>query len=314
MTAKARKAAAPPQKTATPAAGSQQGGFAGRQAEEYTPPITAEPRGGPIPAWTGGSEDDPDDEDDSSVRAATALPGSAGQIQQQWEQARADMLAAWPATAQPMVDELATQAESAVEAGDLGALGTLAVSAGVIAAMALMLAGGAVGLAGEAAAGVVAEAASHRVDITAPDEPGAERVRQTADAIAGIIAAGYASGAARAALHVAGADPAEVRAAVERHLDGLSAAERGMVADQLGALLSAAQHAGRLAAFERLPPATRYRAVEESDASKCEPCDEVSDREYRNLRAGLADYPVMGYRECAGGARCRGGLHPIWPS
>jgi hypothetical protein len=102
-----------------------------------------------------------------------------------------------------------------------------------------------------------------------------------------------------------------VRAAVEQYLDGLSTSERGMVADQLGALLSAAQHAGRLAVFERLPGKTRYIAVEENDPSRCDACDEVAGRTYRNLAAGLADYPALGFKACAGGSRCRGGLHPI---
>ena len=99
-----------------------------------------------------------------------------------------------------MVDELADQAEAAVEAGDLGLLGELAVSAGVVAAVSLLVGDAGVGLAAMAAAGVVAEAAAQGVTITAPDKPGVDRVRQTADAIASVIASGYASGAARAAL------------------------------------------------------------------------------------------------------------------
>ena len=248
-----------------------------------------------------------------AVRASAAGPSFAG-LQAQWEQARQEMLAAWPATAQPMVDELAAQAETAAAEEDLGALGTLAVSAGVIAAVALMLSGGAVGLAVEAAAGVVAEAAGQAVDVAIPDEPGAVRVRQTAGAVAHIIAAGYASGAARAALQVAGAVPEIVRDAVEQHLAGLSTAGRGMVADQIGSLLSAAQHAGRVSVFEQLPPTTRYRAVEEPPGPRrCQPCGDIAGRTYDSLAEGLSDYPAMGYRSCAGGpSRCRGGLHPIW--
>ncbi len=50
------KKASPPRKRAKKApapAPADQSGFAGRQTEEYTPPVTVEPRGGPIPTWDG---------------------------------------------------------------------------------------------------------------------------------------------------------------------------------------------------------------------------------------------------------------------
>lgn len=245
--------------------------------------------------------------------AAAEDPDAGHQlIQQQWVQAKADLLAQWPATAQPMVDELAGQAETAVADDDLGALGSLAVSAGVLAAVVLLLNRSGKGLAVAAAAGVVAEAAVQGVSIKAPGRAGADRVRQTADAVAGIISAGYASGAARAALQLAGADPAAVRDAVAQHLTDLGTSANGLVGENVGALLSAAQHAGRLAVLEA-HPATAYVAVEASDGpNRCKPCGQVNNTRYDTLAEALKDYPSAGFRGCLGKSRCRGGIHPIF--
>lgn len=280
-------------------------GLGDRMDGDYAVPILVEPKGGPIPTWS--------DPDASKVQAAAA-PGSAELIQQQWEQAKTDLLAQWPATSQPMVDELAAQAEQAVADDDLGALGTLAVSAGVLAAVALVLTGSGTALAVAAASGVVAEAAAQSVSIRAPSKPGADRVKQTAHAVAGIIASGYASGAARAALQLAGADPAAVRDAVAQHLVELSTSNGGLVGDNVGALLASAQYAGRLAVLEA-HPADSYTAVEANDGpSKCQPCRDVDLTSYATLAEGLADYPNAGgtYRHCKGRDRCHGHLRPNW--
>lgn len=243
--------------------------------------------------------------------AAAAPEPDFTAIQQQWEQARADLLQQWPQTAQPMVDELAAQAQTAADQGDLGVLGTLAVSAGVLAAVGLVLTRKGVGLAVQAAAGVVAEAAGQGVTIKAPGKAGAERVRQTADAFAGIIASGYASGAARAALQSAGADPATVKAAVSAHLADLSTSERGFVADNIGALLSASQNAGRLAVLEKAKGA-RFQAREVLDGAACQPCRDTDGTVFDTLAEAVKVYPIAGNSACKGGLRCRGGLFPIF--
>jgi hypothetical protein len=149
-------------------------------------------------------------------------------------QAKDRLLKRWPKLAEPMVSELADQAQAAVAAGDVAQLGELAVSAGVIAAIATPLRGSGSELAQQAAAGVVQEAAGQGVNVKAPDLPGDVRVRQTADAVAHIIASGYASGAGRAALQLAGANPVEVRAAVAEHLADLGSSSNGLVGDNVG--------------------------------------------------------------------------------
>jgi len=258
-------------------------------------------------------DDDPGDGEPGGapVRAAASDPHAAV-LQQQWEQARDGLLKAWPKTAQPLVDELAGQAEAAVQAGDLALLGGLEASAGVVSALSAPLAESGTKLARQAAAGVVAEAADAKVAITAPADAGAERVRQTADAVAQIIAHGYASGAARISLQLAGAEPAEVKAEVERQLAELGTSQNGLVGENVGSLLSAAQFAGRLAMLEQ-HPAKSYRATEVNDAHECVNCREVDGREYKTLRAALTDYVGGGhYRECLGRSRCRGYPRPIF--
>jgi len=273
-------------------------GLADRMDGDYEPPILAEPAGGPVP------------QADDTVWAAATDPADA--LQQQWEQARADLLDRWPEQAQPMVDELADQAQAAATQDDLGLLGELAVSAGVIAALALLLDESASALAVAAASGVAAEAATAGVAIAVPALAGAVRVRQTADAVARIIAAGYASGAGRAALQLAGADPREIRTAVEQHLTDLGSAKNGLVGDNIGALLSAAQHAGRIAVLEQ-QPAKGYRAVEVNDSNQCPACHGEDGKTFPTLKAALKDYPASGYIHCAAGAgRCRGHIRPVW--
>jgi hypothetical protein len=211
--------------------------------------VLVEPQGGSIP----GADEQND------VKAAAADPHAA-LLQQQWEQARDDLLKQWPAAAQPMVDELAGQAEAAVAAGDVAQLGDLEASAGVVSALAAPLNTSSSKLARQAAAGVVAEAADAKVSIAAPPNAGAERVRQTADAVARIISHGYAAGAAKVGLQLAGADPVEVRDAVAEALAELGKSENGLVGENIGSLLSAAQFAGRLAVLEQ-HPAKSYRAT-----------------------------------------------------
>ncbi|BAL87313.1 hypothetical protein AMIS_20930 [Actinoplanes missouriensis 431] len=275
-------------------------------------------------------DDNPELESDVGKVAAAARPRSprrrkqnqpslfgddedaAARIQQQWDAVKARLLRRWPKLAAPMVAELADQARAAVDVGDLALLGQLQVSAGVVAALAVPLRKSGTDLAADAAAGVVAEAAAQGTDITAPDQPGADRVVQHADAVARIIAAGYASGAARTGLQLAGVGPQEVRDEVERHLTELGTSVNGLVGDNIGSLLSAGQFAGRLAVLEE-HPARSYRSNETLDRATCSPCREVSKQSYVTLRDALVDYPGGGsFRACDGRGRCRGFVQPVW--
>jgi hypothetical protein len=173
----------------------------------------------------------------------------------------------------------------------------------------LLIGNGGTDLAKQAAANVVAEASQQGVDIDVPAKPGEDRLRQTADAVASVIASGYASGAARSALQLAGASPQDVRDAVEAHLTELGTSTNGLVGDNIGALLSAAQHAGRLAVLEE-HPASSYRAVETLDSGTCQACKDADGTRFPTLAAALTVYPAAGNAACAGGLKCRGYIHP----
>ncbi len=277
-------------------------------SDSYAPVVLSEPVGGPIPT-SDDDEGEGEEDDEESVQAAAGTPD---EIQAQWDAAKARLLKRWPKLAGPMVAELADQAEAASQAGDLALLGELRVSAGVVAAVSIPLRKSGTDLAEEAAAGVVAEAASQGADITAPDAPARERVEQHADAVARIIANGYASGAARAALQLAGSEPTEVRAEVERHLAELGQSTNGLVGENISGLLSAAQFAGRLAVLEE-HPAREYQATETLDRNTCPVCRRTHLIRYQTLRAALVDYPLSGQRlGCEGRSRCRGFVKPIF--
>lgn len=278
--------------------------LAERMDADYQPPILVEPVGGPIPPFDALEDDAPE------VRAAAGDP-EAQQLQQQWLDAKADLLKQWPATAQPMVDELAGQAEQAVTDDNLKVLGQLAASAAVITAMALVMNDGGSKLAKQAAADVVAEAAGHDIKLSLIGYPGGARVRKIADAVAELIASGYAAGAGRIALQLAGSDPADVKAAVAEHLADLGASANGLVGDGVGSLLSAAQHAGRLAVLEQ-HPADSYEAAEINDIHRCGPCSKIAGTRFPTLAKALKAYPTAGYLRCAGGTRCRGFIRPHW--
>jgi hypothetical protein len=254
----------------------------------------------------------------------TALPmnASAGDEgdeadahQAAWESARDELLSAWPETAAPMVDDLVTQVEDGISAGDIAALGALAVSVAVVAGVTEALTASMLSLAGTSAGQVVEFAARQGVTIGVPDDPGAGQVGQVAEVTAALIASGYAAGAARKALLLAGpdADPVEVAAAVRAHLDEFGTSTAGLVGDNVGGALSAAQNAGRAAVFEAADPQPKsYRAVESLDKNTCVNCSDAAGREYPTLADALMDYAAVGLKSCLGGLRCRGFIHAVW--
>jgi hypothetical protein len=103
-----------------------------------------------------------------------------------------------------------------------------------------------------------------------------------------------------------------VKQAVAAHLTDLGTSANGLVGDNVGALLSAAQFAGRLAVLEA-HPAGGYISVEKNDTNECAECAKVSGRTYPTLAAALVDYPGGGqFKSCLGGLRCRGFVAPRW--
>jgi len=275
----------------------------GRQDGGYEVPILAEPRGGPIPKWTGDSAADLQEAGTGTSREDRG----EGPDERGWRAAVAAFLAAWPALAEPIVAQLAAGAEraSSVNVAGLGALGP---SGDVVRDVSLALSRAMTDLAVKAADQVVADAAVQGADITTA-EPDQGRLNQVAAATAALIVAGYASTAVQAAL---AAPAGTASAAVNTALTTLGAAQRGMVAAHVAAALTAAQHEGRRAVFAAHPPET-LRASEVADRVRCGPCADVHGRVYNTLADALQDYPGFGgYYRCEGRLRCRGRLVGSW--
>lgn len=79
--------------------------------------------------------------------------------------------------------------------------------------------------------------------------------------------------------------------------------------------MTAAQNAGRHAVMEAAPPASSYVASEILDSRTCGPCKTIDGRTFTTLDSAMAEYPVMGYRDCTGaryGNACRGFLVAVW--
>lgn len=247
---------------------------------------------------------------EGSARLRRHEPADDDGSQAAWAAAVAGMLAAWPALAAPLVDDLATQAEAVVASGDVAGLGTLAASAATVDALAATLTMAMTGLAATAGQQVVASAAAQGVTVDQPEQDQTP-IAGLAAATAAWIASGYATAAARRAVL---APAGQVATVVRTALTDMSTAEKGMVADHIGAALSTAQGQGRLAVLAA-NPARAYEGVEDAEpaGSRCEPCQQAAGRRYDTLAEALRDRPNAGQlAACAGGSRCRGYLRAVW--
>jgi 2'-5' RNA ligase len=115
------------------------------------------------------------------------------------------------------------------------------------------------------------------------------------------------------ALLTAAKRPSEqIAAEVDREL---TTVDDTTVRAAVGQAMTAAQNAGRHAVMAAAPPASSYVASEILDARTCEPCKAIDGRTFTTLDAAMAEYPVMGYRDCTGaryGNACRGFLVAVW--
>jgi hypothetical protein len=81
--------------------------------------------------------------------------------------------------------------------------------------------------------------------------------------------------------------------------------------EQLGASITAAQNAGRMAVLEAAPKAD-YFSSEILDHNTCRPCRDVDGKQFSTLGQAEEAYPTEGYRDCLGGDRCRGVVIAVW--
>lgn len=287
------------------------------QREAPAPPPAGTGTGQPKPAVAAKRRREPVGQLALPI-AAAAEPDQPDQQQQAeqsqaaWVAGVAAVLAAWPDDSTPLVDGLVAAVRAAVESGDVAALADITTPADVVDALAEALVETALPLARDAAEQVAAARTAQVGTATpVPDGHGEDRVRQVAAVTARLIANGYASAATRQALQVAGQSPKQAAEAVRAALVDIGTSQQGLVADQVGALLSAAQNAGRAALFARHPP-TQLTALEHNDRNACAPCKDISGSTFNSVAEAVAAYPVAGYVHCEGGHRCRGQLIPRW--
>lgn len=254
--------------------------------------------------------DDPDDDTGAATVAAAEEPpdgDTSAAIQAAWSAAVAALLAQWPALSAPLIAALAAQAVAVMEFGGVSALGGLAAPPDVLATLSDHLTRRMAQVASDAARQAAAEARAQGVDASAP-EPDTGKLAELAAVTVALIASGFAATAARRALQ---AGPEAAARTIRAVLTDMAGAERGLVADSLGAALTAAQNLGRVAVFTLYPPIL-IRASEVNDKARCKPCTEIDGREWTSVTQALKFYPTGGYRGCEGGLRCRGFLVARW--
>lgn len=104
----------------------------------------------------------------------------------------------------------------------------------------------------------------------------------------------------------------QIAAEVDREL---AAVDDSSVRAAVGSAMTAAQNAGRHAVMDAAPPAETYTASEILDSRTCGPCKAIDGKTFATLDDAMAEYPVMGYRDCTGaryGNACRGFLIALW--
>jgi hypothetical protein len=104
----------------------------------------------------------------------------------------------------------------------------------------------------------------------------------------------------------------QIAAEVDREL---ATVDDTSVRAAVGNAMTAAQNAGRHAVMDVAPPASSYVASEILDSRTCGPCKDIDGRTFTSLDSAVAEYPVMGYRECTGaryGNACRGFIIAVW--
>lgn len=106
--------------------------------------------------------------------------------------------------------------------------------------------------------------------------------------------------------------PEQIREVMQQFLDSLSDSS---FTDQLGAALTAAQNAGRVAVLEAAAASggtAAYVASEIEDGATCEACKNIDGTVFASLTDAESAYPSGGYIDCQGFLRCRGTVIAQW--
>lgn len=242
----------------------------------------------------------------------TASTADFDKVQEQWQEALDDLVEQWEGEVTPEArTELLDEIERLVEEAQTDQLGAIAVSAATVALGAAAVSAAMLALAAKATEAMVEEAKRQGVTGITPADIDTDWLEGRANTASTLLTGGYAASAARqaAAVAVPDAEPKTVREQVAEHLDTL--ADRAL-RDQLGAALSAAQNAGRIAVMEGADEVASYHAVEVLDKNTCKPCKDIDGEEFESLAEATAAYLTGGYVKCQGRERCRGIVVALW--
>ncbi len=232
-------------------------------------------------------------------------------LQDDWEEVLAALLVTWAVLAAAQKLALVDAIASIARSGRLADLTGIDVDTTETAAA---LAAAMESIAESAAGRLVTEAAEQGVSLD-PVLPGG--LSEVADVVADQLATQLRTSATSAALRANGpaATPEEIADAVTEALDALTDAEP---ARQLGAALTGAQNAARVATLAESQTVGAIYAVEKNDRAACLPCSEINGRWLGNtddLAQVFRSYPggaYGGYVGCLGRERCRGTICGVW--
>jgi len=277
--------------------------------EPGTPPVPAPAEPAPVAASTTSP---------LLRRNLTKIEAASGfdpvSHQQDWQRALDNLMSAYSAIVHTQRTSLVDQVTAAMDAGKIGRLTQIAADSSHGASL---LIDAMVSAWHAAARAMIGEAASQGVTIE-PNKVKLPSLGTIAEGRASLAAAWLASQASSRSLRLIQPEvPVEAQAAsvsndVANFLAGLSSSQ---LRDHMGAALTAAQNAGRVAVLQAAPESAgtaRYVASEILDRNTCEPCQHEDGHEFASFAAAAEAYPTGGYKLCAGDLRCRGTVVALW--
>lgn len=240
-------------------------------------------------------------------RDAAVVAQDLADVQAEWRAQLDALERQWAGVHTDQLDELERQVTTAVDERNPAALATLVVTT---AAATTLLAAAMTALGALAAATMVREAAEQSVLIL-PSVGEAGELATVAAVTTALLGSSLATSAGREAIRIytIASRGAEIAAQVRALYADVPASTIG----QLGAALTRAQNAARMATLAGAP-AARYYASERLDENTCKPCKDIDGVELPTLEAATLAYGGGPYLFCQGTVRCRGTMVAVWES
>lgn len=141
---------------------------------------------------------------------------------------------------------------------------------------------------------------------------GLDLLRSVARVSARVINSSFVQSAVRRALSVVGRPAVSPEQAASEVNESLSELSEAGPRESIGGAITSAQNEGRRAVLSASPPASEYVASEILDQNVCAPCRTIDGTNFETQADADEAYPSGGYRDCLGGARCRGTIVAVW--